>query len=148
MTRRPVVYHIVGSGRRHVAAASELVTREGRIAVELDPDIVKAKGVFVEIDPEKLRKLDEEGWVSYGYPERVDRRQPAPRRRQPVGNQAHARPASERRQPPRLGSRSDAKRKTRSSDKSERFGSSLRPSSRSSSTACWRDRRRSATSNA
>lgn len=79
MTRRPKVYHIIGSGRRHVAAASELVTRGNRVAVELDPDIVHSKGIFVEIDPAKLRKLDEEGWV-YGYPERVDRRQPAPRR--------------------------------------------------------------------
>jgi len=80
VTRRPKVYHIIGSGRRHVAAASELVTREGRVAVELDPDIVRAKGIFVEIDPKKLRKLDDEGWV-YGYPERVDRRQLLPRRR-------------------------------------------------------------------
>lgn len=80
MTRRPKVYHIIGSGRRHVAAASELVTRGARVAVELDPDIVRSKGVFVEIDPGKLRKLDDEGWV-YGYPERVDRRQQSPRRR-------------------------------------------------------------------
>lgn len=79
MTRRPKVYHIIGSGRRHVAAASELVTRSGRVAVELDPDIVHTKGVFVEIDPDKLRTLDEEGWV-YGYPERLDRRQAQPRR--------------------------------------------------------------------
>jgi len=79
VTRRPKVYHIIGSGRRHVAAASELVTRGTRVAVELDPDIVHCKGVFVEIDPRKLRRLDEEGWV-YGYPERVDRRQPLPRR--------------------------------------------------------------------
>lgn len=80
MTRRPKVYHIIGSGRRHVAAASELVTRGARIAVELDPDIVHSKGIFVEIDPRKLRKLDDEGWL-YGYPERVDRRQALPRRR-------------------------------------------------------------------
>jgi hypothetical protein len=79
VTRRPKVYHIIGSGRRHVAAASELVTRGTRIAVELDPDIVHSKGVFVEIDPGKLRRLDDEGWV-FGYPERVDRRQPYPRR--------------------------------------------------------------------
>jgi hypothetical protein len=79
MTRRPKVYHIIGSGRRHVAAASELVEHRGRVAVELDPDIVHTKGVFVEIDPDKLRRLDEEGWV-FGYPERVDRRQPQPRR--------------------------------------------------------------------
>lgn len=81
MTRRPKVYHIIGSGRRHVAAASELVTRGSRVAVELDPEIVHSKGVFVEINPAKLRKLDEEGWV-YGYPERVDRRQAQARRRQ------------------------------------------------------------------
>ena len=81
MTRRPKVYHIIGSGRRHVAAASDLVAREGRVAVELDPDVVKSKGVFVEIDPQKLRTLDEEGWV-FGYPERVDRRTGTPRRRQ------------------------------------------------------------------
>ena len=29
--------------------------------------------MFVEIDPRKLRTLDEEGWV-FGYPELVDRR--------------------------------------------------------------------------
>ncbi|HUQ74988.1 MAG TPA: hypothetical protein VM183_09700 [Burkholderiales bacterium] len=81
MIRRPKVYHIIGSGRRHVAAASELVTHRGRIAVELDPDVVRTKGIFVEIDPHKLRKLDEEGWV-FGYPERVDRRQADPRRLQ------------------------------------------------------------------
>jgi len=79
MTRRPKVYHIIGSGRRHVAAASELVTRGTRVAVELDPDIVHTKGIFVEIDPSKLRKLDDEGWV-FGYPERVARRQPQARR--------------------------------------------------------------------
>ncbi len=73
MTRRPVVYHIISAGRRQVSAASELVTRGGRVAVELDPEIVKSKGVFVEIDPGRLRKLDEEGWV-FGYPELVDRR--------------------------------------------------------------------------
>jgi hypothetical protein len=80
VTRRPKVYHIIGSGRRHVAAASELVTRGTRVAVELDPEIVHSRGIFVEIDPSKLRKLDEEGWL-FGYPERVDRRQPQPRRR-------------------------------------------------------------------
>ena len=80
MTRRPVVYHIIGQGRRQVSAASTLVVRCGRIAVELDPEMVHARGVFVEIDPAKLRKLDEEGWV-YGYPECVDRRQAQPRRR-------------------------------------------------------------------
>ena len=56
MTRRPVVYHIIAAGRRHVSAASGLVMREGRVAVELDPEIVKTKGVFVEIDPRRLRK--------------------------------------------------------------------------------------------
>lgn len=79
MNRRPKVYHIIGSGRRHVAAASDLVTQGGRVAVELDPDVVHTKGIFVEIDPQKLRKLDDEGWV-YGYPERVDRRQQQSRR--------------------------------------------------------------------
>ena len=79
MTRRPVVYHIISAGRRQVSAASELVNREGRVAVELDPQIVKSRGVFVEIDPHKLRKLDEEGWV-FGYPELVDRRHLEPRR--------------------------------------------------------------------
>jgi len=79
MTRRPVVYHIISAGRRQVSAASELVTRGGRIAVELDPQIVKAKGVFVEIDPERLRRLDDDGWV-FGYPELVDRRQGRARR--------------------------------------------------------------------
>ena len=73
MSRRPVVYHIISAGKRQVSAASGLVMREGRVAVELDPEIVKAKGVFVEIDPAKLRKLDEDGWV-FGYPELVDRR--------------------------------------------------------------------------
>jgi hypothetical protein len=80
VTRRPVVYHIIAAGRRHVSAASGLVMREGRVAIELDPDIVKAKGVFVEIDPRRLRKLDDEGWV-FGYPELVDRRDSLPRRR-------------------------------------------------------------------
>jgi hypothetical protein len=75
------VYHIIAAGRRHVSAASGLVMREGRVAVELDPEIVKAKGVFVEIDPRRLRKLDEEGWV-FGYPELVDRRGMWPRRQE------------------------------------------------------------------
>src|SRR5205085_11305390 len=66
VTRKPVVYHIISEGRRQVSAASTLVVRAGRIAVELDPEMVKAKGVFVEIDPAKLRKLDEEGFV-FGY---------------------------------------------------------------------------------
>ena len=80
MTRKPVVYHIISEGRRQVSAASTLVVRAGRVAVELDPQMVKAKGVFVEIDPAKLRKLDEDGWV-FGYPELVDRRHSLPRRR-------------------------------------------------------------------
>jgi len=41
---------------------------------------VHAKGVFVEIDPRKLRTLDEDGWV-FAYPELVDRRDSLPRRR-------------------------------------------------------------------
>jgi len=53
--------------------------REGRVAVELDPAMVHAKGVFVQIDPAKLRKLDDDGWV-YGYPELVDRRRRPSRR--------------------------------------------------------------------
>ena len=80
MSRRPVVYHIIRAGRKQVSAASSLVVHEGRIAVELDPDVVHAKGVFVELDPAKLRKLDEEGRV-YGYPELLDRRRTASRRR-------------------------------------------------------------------
>ena len=80
MTRKPVVYHIISEGRRQVSAASTLVVRAGRVAVELDPQMVKAKGVFVEIDPAKLRKLDEDGWV-FGYPELVDRRRTRSRRR-------------------------------------------------------------------
>ena len=80
MTRKPVVYHIISEGRRQVSAASTLVVRSGRVAVELDPEMVKAKGVFVEIDPAKLRKLDEDGWV-FGYPELVDRRRTPSRRR-------------------------------------------------------------------
>lgn len=77
--RRSVVYHIMLSGRRHVAAASTLVMQGPRVAVQLDPDIVGREDVFLEIDPRKLRPLDEEGWV-YGYPELVDRRHPEPRR--------------------------------------------------------------------
>lgn len=80
MSRRPVVYHIIRAGRKQVSAASSLVVREGRIAVELDPEVVHAKGVFVELDPAKLRKLDEEGSV-YGYPELLDRRRTPSRRR-------------------------------------------------------------------
>jgi hypothetical protein len=80
VTRKPVVYHIITQGRRQVSAASTLVVREGRVAVELDPDMVHTKGVFVEIDPAKLRKLDDDGWV-FGYPELVDRRRTPSRRR-------------------------------------------------------------------
>jgi hypothetical protein len=80
VTRKPVVYHIITQGRRQVSAASTLVVREGRVAVELDPGMVHTRGVFVEIDPAKLRKLDDDGWV-YGYPELVDRRRTASRRR-------------------------------------------------------------------
>jgi hypothetical protein len=76
---RPVVYHIINAGRKQVSAASALVVREGRIAVELDPEVVRAKGVFVELDPAKLRKLDEEGRV-FGYPELLDRRRTPSRR--------------------------------------------------------------------
>ena len=80
MNRRPVVYHIINAGRRPMATASELVTEGKRVAVELAPEVVGTRGVFVEIDPRKLRKLDDEGWV-FGYPERVDRRRATPRRR-------------------------------------------------------------------
>ena len=79
MKRRPVVYHIISAGRKQVSTASALVVREGRIAVELDPDVVHAKGVFVELDPAKLCRLDEEGSV-FGYPELLDRRRVASRR--------------------------------------------------------------------
>lgn len=79
MTRKPVVYHIINEGRRQVSAASTLVLREGRAAVELDPQMVHAQGVFVEIDPAKLRTLDEDGYV-FGYPEVVDRRKTTARR--------------------------------------------------------------------
>jgi hypothetical protein len=77
--RRSVVYHIMLAGRRHVAAASTLIVEGPRVAVQLDPEIVGREDVFLEIDPKKLRPLDEEGWV-YGYPELVDRRRPQPRR--------------------------------------------------------------------
>ncbi|MFN2646858.1 MAG: hypothetical protein ABR570_17860 [Burkholderiales bacterium] len=79
-SRRPLVYHIINAGRRHVSTASTLVVRAGRVAVELDPQMVHARGVFVEIDPAKLRKLDDEGWL-FGYPELVDRRRTRSRRR-------------------------------------------------------------------
>ena len=95
MTRRPVVYHIISAGRRQVSAASELVNRAGRVAVELDPEIVKAKGVFVEIDPHRLRKLDEEGWV-FGYPELVDRRHTRDRRHDGPPSRQHGRRATDR----------------------------------------------------
>ena len=94
MTRRPVVYHIISAGRRQVSAASDLVMREGRVAVELDPEIVKAKGVFVEIDPKRLRRLDDDGWV-FGYPELVDRRQ-VRARRQRNGARMRGRRATDR----------------------------------------------------
>jgi len=77
--RKPVVYHVMLSGRRHVAAASNLATRGARVGIELDPEVVGSRGVFVEVDPGKLRPLDEEGWV-YGYPELADRRSLRPRR--------------------------------------------------------------------
>jgi hypothetical protein len=80
VNRRPVVYHIIAAGRRQVSTASTLVVREGRIAVELDPDVVHARGVFVELDPARLCKLDEEGAV-FGYPELLDRRRTPSRRR-------------------------------------------------------------------
>lgn len=78
--KRARVYHIINLGRRQVSTASTLVERCGRVAIELDPGVVHAQGVFVEIDPAKLRKLDDEGTL-YGYPELVDRRQTKPRRR-------------------------------------------------------------------
>ena len=79
--RRPLVYHIMLAGRRHVAAASTLVMNGPRIALQLDPEVVKRHDVFLEIDPRKLRPLDEEGWI-YGYPELADRRSSRPRRQQ------------------------------------------------------------------
>lgn len=79
-SRRSVVYHIMLAGGRHVAAASTLVRDGPRVAVQLDPEIVGRADIFLEIDPRKLRPLDEEGWV-YGYPELVDRRRATPRRR-------------------------------------------------------------------
>jgi hypothetical protein len=95
-SRRPLVYHIISAGRRHVSAASTLVVRGGRVAVELDPQMVHARGVFVEIDPGKLRKLDEEGWV-YGYPDLVDRRRTrSRRRRERYGGSGTGRRASDR----------------------------------------------------
>ena len=95
MTRRPLVYHIISAGRRQVSAASDLVMREGRIAVELDPEIVKAKGVFVEIDPRKLRRLDDDGWV-FGYPELVDRRNVKSRRTKAPPSRNRGRRATDR----------------------------------------------------
>lgn len=78
--RRPVVYHIMLAGRRHVTAASQLVPDGRGPAVELDPTIVCAQGVILPIEGRKLRTLDEEGWV-YAYPDVLDRRDPEPRRR-------------------------------------------------------------------
>ena len=95
MNRRPVVYHIISAGRRQVSAASELVVRRGRVAVELDPEIVHSKGIFVEIDPNRLRKLDDDGWV-YGYPELVDRRSPSPRRSKDRPSSGRGRRAADR----------------------------------------------------
>lgn len=95
MTRRPVVYHIISAGHRQVSAASDLVMREGRVAVELDPDVVKSKGVFVEIDPVKLRRLDEDGWV-FGYPELVDRRGAPARRKKAPASRGRGRRATDR----------------------------------------------------
>jgi hypothetical protein len=77
--RRPVVYHIMLAGRRHVTAASALVPDDRGPAVELDPSIVGGHGVILPIEPRKLRTLDEEGWV-YAYPEVLDRRKPELRR--------------------------------------------------------------------
>ena len=90
MNRRPVVYHIISAGRKQVSTASTLVVREGRIAVELDPEVVHAKGVFVELDPAKLCKLDEEGSV-FGYPELLDRRRTPSRRHRERYSSASAR---------------------------------------------------------
>ncbi len=77
--RRPVVYHIMLAGRRHVTAASQLVPDGGGPAVELDPTIVCSSGVVLPIEARKLRTLDEEGWV-YAYPDLLDRRRVEPRR--------------------------------------------------------------------
>ena len=78
--RRPVVYHIMIAGRRHVTAASQLVPDGSGPAVELDPTIVGCHGVILPIEGRKLRTLDEDGWV-YAYPDVLDRRDPQPRRR-------------------------------------------------------------------
>ena len=78
--RRPVVYHIMLAGRRHVTAASQLVPADVGPAVELDPSIVGCHGVILPIEGRKLRTLDEEGWV-YAYPDLLDRRGAEPRRR-------------------------------------------------------------------
>jgi hypothetical protein len=78
--RRPVVYHIMLAGRRHVTAASQLVPSERGPAIELDPTIVGSHGVILPIEGRKLRTLDEDGWV-YAYPDVLDRRGPEARRR-------------------------------------------------------------------
>ena len=78
--RRPVVYHIMLAGRRHVTAASQLVPDDRGPAVEFDPSIVGSHGVILPVEARKLRTLDEEGWV-YAYPDLLDRRGPDPRRR-------------------------------------------------------------------
>jgi hypothetical protein len=77
--RRPVVYHIMLAGRRHVTAASKLIPADIGPAVELDPAIVCSSGVVLPIEARKLRTLDEEGWV-YAYPDVLDRRGQEPRR--------------------------------------------------------------------
>src|SRR3954471_16362499 len=78
--RRPVVYHIMLAGRRHVTAASLLVPDGAGPAVELDPSIVHSHGVILPIEGRKLRTLDEEGWV-YAYRDGLARRRQDPRRR-------------------------------------------------------------------
>ena len=51
MSRRPVVYHIINAGRRPMATASELITEGKRVAVELAPEVVGTRGVFVYGEP-------------------------------------------------------------------------------------------------
>jgi hypothetical protein len=73
VVRRPILYHVMSSGRGQVTAASELVPGPNGPAVELDPAVVRAHGVVVPIDPRRLVELDALGWI-YGCPELVDRR--------------------------------------------------------------------------
>lgn len=73
MVRRPIVYHVMKSGRTHVTAASTLVPTPRGPAVELDPEVVRSPGVVVRIDADKLSELDDEGWI-YGCIEVLDRR--------------------------------------------------------------------------